>query len=296
MLNDEIRRQELSDFLRTRRAKVSPADVGLPGSSRRRTPGLRREEVAQLAGVSATWYTWLEQRRSIRASAGVLDSLARVLRLDPIERTQLFQLASRQPALHPRSRKEKVSPLFRRLVDQEGTYSVIIMGRRWDLLAWNRVARAFFLDFETLPAAERNMVWLIFTNRAIRSLFVDWPSRARDVLARLRTDYGRQAGDPQFAELVERLKSVSPEFAEWWPHHDVLPHSEGRKYYNHPAVGRLVGEHITLSVSDNPELRMTIIAPTADPDSIAKFRAIIQSFKAAPLSVRVPHGLISKGG
>jgi transcriptional regulator with XRE-family HTH domain len=296
MLHDEIRRQELSNFLRTRRAKVSPADVGLAANSRRRTPGLRREEVAQLAGVSATWYTWLEQRRPIRASAGVLDSLARVLRLDPIERTQLFQLASRQPAFQPISRKEKVSPLIRRLVEQEETYSVLIMGRRWDVLAWNRVARAFFLDFDTLPAAERNMVWLVFTSRAMRSLFEDWPSRARDVLARFRADYGRQAGDPQFAHLVERLKSVSPEFAEWWPHHDVLPHSEGCKYYNHPAVGRLVGEHITLSVSDNPELRMTIIAPTADPESIAKFRAIIKSFKTTPSADRMHRGLISKAG
>jgi transcriptional regulator with XRE-family HTH domain len=279
MSQDEIRRQELSEFLRTRRARVSPVAVGLAASSRRRTPGLRREEIAQLAGVSTTWYTWLEQKRPIKASAGVLDSLARVLRLDSIERTQLFQLAARAPALYSSSRKEKVSPLLQRLIDQEQIYAVFLMGRRWDLLAWNRMARAFFLDFEALAPSERNLVWVFFTNRAMRSLLVDWPSRARDVLARFRTDYSRHVGDPQFDELVERLKTVSAEFAAWWPHHDVLPHSEGRKHYNHPVVGRLVAEHITLSVSDNPEVRLTIIAPTGDADSTAKFRGVAKSFK-----------------
>jgi len=283
MRPDEIRRQELSDFLRTRRARISPAEVGLPPGPRRRTPGLRREEVAQLAGVSATWYTWLEQRRPIRASAGVLDNLARVLRLDPIERTQLFQLAQRQPALDTSPPREKVTPLLQRLVDRTPAFPVIIQGVRWDILAWNRAARAFFLDFEAIPAAERNMVWLYFTDRAFRSLFVDWPNRARDVLARFRADYGRHAGELRFVQLVERLKAVSPEFAQWWPRHDVLPHSEGRKYYNHPAVGRLVGEHITLSVSDNPELKLVIIAPTAEPDSVAGFRTIVKSFRP-PLS------------
>jgi len=278
MRQDEIRRQELSDFLRTRRARISAAEVGLPTGPRRRTPGLRREEVAQLAGVSATWYTWLEQRRPIRASAGVLDNLARVLRLDPFERTQLFQLAQRQPALDASPRRERVTPLLQRLVDQNQAIPVVILGARWDVIAWNRAARAFFLDFEAVPVAERNMVWLYFTNRALRSLFVDWPSRARDVLARFRADYGRHAGDSRFVQLVERLKAVSPEFALWWPRHDVLTHSEGRKHYNHPAVGRLVGEHITLSVTDNPELKLTIITPTAEADSVAKFRAIVESF------------------
>jgi transcriptional regulator with XRE-family HTH domain len=288
---DEIRRQELSDFLRTRRARISPAAAGLPAGLRRRTPGLRREEVAQLAGVSATWYTWLEQRRPIRASAAVLGNLAGVLRLDPIERTQLFQLAQRQPALDASPHRERVTPLLQRLVDQNQAFPVVILGARWDVIAWNRAARAFFLDFEAVPTAERNMVWLYFTNRALRSLFVDWPSRARDVLARFRADYGRHAGDLRFVQLVERLKTISPEFAQWWPRHDVVTHSEGRKNYNHPAVGRLVGEHISLSVTDNPELKVVIITPTAEADSVAKFRAIVELFRpsagsGAPASSR----------
>ena len=213
MTKDEIRRQELSDFLRNRRGRIAPADVGLPATNRRRTPGLRREEVAQLAGVSATWYTWLEQKRPIGVSSGVLDSLARVLRLDPAERMQLFQLALRQPVLESLSKRETVSPLIRRLLDQTDPIPAFVLGRRWDVLAWNRAALAFFFDFEQVPANERNTLWLIFTNSTLRSLLVDWRSRAQDTLARFRADYGRHAGDAHFVQLVERLKSVSPEFA-----------------------------------------------------------------------------------
>ena len=148
MTQDEIRRQELSDFLRTRRARIGPADVGLPETNRRRTAGLRREEVAQLAGMSATWYTWLEQRRPIRVSAGVLDNLARVLRLNPLERVQLFQLALRQSVIDSTPQPEIVSPVLARMLHQMAAAPAIVMGRRWDVLAWNRAARAFLFDFE----------------------------------------------------------------------------------------------------------------------------------------------------
>ena len=186
---DEIRRQELSDFLRTRRGRIVPSEVGLPPTIRRRTPGLRREEVAQLAGVSATWYTWLEQKRPIGVSSGVLDNLARVLRLDSAERMQLFQLALRQPVLDSPSKPETVSPLIRRLLDRTDPIPAFVLGRRWDVLAWNRAALAFFLDFEQVPANERNMLWLLFTNSTLRSLIVDWRSRGQDVLARVRADF-----------------------------------------------------------------------------------------------------------
>src|SRR6202521_5332094 len=134
---DEIRRQELSDFLRNRRGRVTPSDVGLPATNRRRTPGLRREEVAQLAGMSATWYTWLEQKRPIGVSAGVLDNLARVLLLDPAERLQLFQLALRQPVLVSTSKPETVSPLIRRIIDQMDPIPALVIGRRWAVFAWS---------------------------------------------------------------------------------------------------------------------------------------------------------------
>ena len=273
-----MRRQELSGFLRTRRARVRPEEVGLPEGSRRRTPGLRREEVAHLAGVSTTWYTWLEQKRPIKVSASVLENLARVLNLDDTERTQLFQLALRQPAAAARAENAAISPLMQRLLDQMEGMAAFIMGPRWDVLAWNLAARAFFFDFASIHPEQRNLVWLVFTNPAMRTLMVDWPTRAQDVLARFRGDYGRHAGNARFVELVERLKTRSPEFALWWPRHDVRPQSEGRKQYRHATTGRMLAEHFTFSMTDNPELRLTIFAPIAEEGSARKFRRLIEAF------------------
>jgi transcriptional regulator with XRE-family HTH domain len=279
MTKDEIRRQELSDFLFTRRARISPADVGLPATNRRRTPGLRREEVAQLAGISATWYTWLEQKRPIGVSHGVLDNLARVLRLNPAERIQLCQLALRQPILDSPSKRETVSPIIRRLLDQIGPIPAFVLGRRWDVLAWNRAATAFFFDFEQVPANERNMLWLIFTNPALRSLLVDWSARAQDALARFRADYGRHAGDAHFVQLVERLESVSPEFAQWWPRHDIRPMTEGRRKYDHPLAARMIVEQTTFSVVDNPEMRLYVFLAAAESNSVAKMQKCIAGLR-----------------
>jgi transcriptional regulator with XRE-family HTH domain len=277
MTHDEIRRHELSDFLRTRRARISPAGIGFPAAHRRRTPGLRREEVAQLAGMSATWYTWLEQRRPISVSPGMLDNLARVLQLNPIERVQLFRLARREPAIDSTPRRETVSPRFQRMLDQSDIMPSFVMGRRWDVLGWNRAVRAFFLDFEQIPPDERNIVWLFFTHPGLRSLLVDWSTRAQDTLARFRADYGRYAGDSHFVQLVDRLNAVSPEFAQWWPRHDVLPMSEGCAQYNHPLVGRMVVDHMTFSVVDNPELRVFAWLPEAG--SMKKMRKVVAAFR-----------------
>jgi transcriptional regulator with XRE-family HTH domain len=279
MTKDEIRLQELSDFLRTRRGRITPADVGLPATSRRRTPGLRREEVAQLAGVSATWYTWLEQKRPIGVSSGVLDNLARVLQLNPVERMQLFQLALRQPIIDSAPRREKVSPLIERMLHQTEEIPAVVMGRRWDVLSCNRGARAFLFDFEQVPSNERNLLWLMFTKFEYRSLIVDWIERARDTLARFRADYGRHAGDADFVQMVERLKSVSPEFAEWWPRHDIRPMSEGRRAYNHPIGGRMIVEHATFLLADNPELRLLVFLAAAESNSIAKMQKVIAAFR-----------------
>ena len=190
MTEDEIRRQELSDFLRNRRGRVAPSDVGLVATPRRRAQGLRREEVAQLAGISASWYTWLEQKRPIRVSPRTLDNLARVLQLKPAERIQLFQLALRQPVIEG-SQREHVSSATQRMLDQLDSIPAFIRGRRWDILAWNRAALAFFCDFEKVPPDERNLVWLFFTRPALRSLIgVDWRARTRrtgKIPYRLRT-------------------------------------------------------------------------------------------------------------
>jgi transcriptional regulator with XRE-family HTH domain len=248
---------------------------------------LRREEVAQLAGMSATWYTWLEQARPISVSAEMLDNLARVLRLAGIERVQLFQLALREPVLDSKHTTQRISPLLRQMLGQLEELPAFIVGPRWDVLGWNLAAGAFF-GFPSIATVERNMVWLIFTDSTLRSLIVDWPTRARDVLARFRVNYGRHAGDKHFVQLVERLKSVSAEFAEWWPRHDVMPQVEGLKRYNHPLVGRLQLQHVSFSVMDDPELTLTIMAPARTADSRSKLRRIIHHFKST-------HGSLDHG-
>jgi hypothetical protein len=284
MDQDEIRRQELSDFLRTRRARIDPAEVGLPATSRRRTTGLRREEVAQLAGMSATWYTWLEQKRPIRVSPGVVDNLARVLRLNPAERIQLFQLALRQPVIDSTPQPEAVSPVIGRMLDQTTAMPTLVMGPRWDVLAWNRAARAFLFDFEQVSADQRNMLWLVFTRSEFRSLMVDWPARAQDTLARFRADYGRHVGDAHFVQLVERLKAVSPDFAQWWPRHDIRPMSEGRRHYHHPVGGQMVVEHATFLVGDNPDMRFLVLLAAAESNSAAKMKMVIARFRGGGAS------------
>ncbi|HEY2486456.1 MAG TPA: helix-turn-helix domain-containing protein [Candidatus Binataceae bacterium] len=169
MTKDEVRLQELCDFLRAHRSRITPAEVGLPVTGRRRTPGLRREEVTQLAGVSATWYTWLEQKRPIGVSSGVLDNLSRVLRLDPVERMQLFQLALRQPVIDSAPRHETVSPPYRAHAPSDARIPAVVIGRRWDVLACNRGARAFLFDFEQVPSNERNLLCLMFTCTGVRA-------------------------------------------------------------------------------------------------------------------------------
>jgi hypothetical protein len=165
------------------------------------------------------------------------------------------------------------------MLDQSEIMSAFVMGRRWDVLAWNRAARAFLLDFEQVPPGERNIVWLTFTYPALRSLIVEWSARAQDTLARFRSDYGRYAGDSHFVQLVDRLNTVSPEFAQWWPRHDVLPLSEGCSQYNHPLVGRMILEHMTFSVVDNPELRVIAMLPVVEASSIKKMRKVIAAFR-----------------
>ncbi len=172
--NGSKRRDELADFLRTRRAALQPGDVGLPNGGRRRTAGLRREEVAQLAGVGVTWYTWLEQGRDVRASLDVLEALARALRLTATERTHLLLLGRGEEPPPPKSPAERVSPTLKRMMKSLDPNPAFVLGRRWDYLAWNRAACAVFGDFEKVPRGARNHVWLTFMDPARRELWLDW--------------------------------------------------------------------------------------------------------------------------
>ncbi len=235
------RRAELSEFLRTRRARLKPEDVGLPDFGRhRRVPGLRREELAQLAGVSVAYYTRLEQGNGRNVSAEVLDSIARALRLSDAEHAHLTHLARPRPQRRKHAyRAQQVRPSLRQLLDTfEGT-PAYVTGRRTQILAWNRMAAALFGDWSELPAQERNWARLVFLRPDYRQLFADWESKATDIVGMLRMNAGRHPDDPQLSALVGELSVKSPEFRQLWARHDVKEKSHGVKALRHPLVGDL---------------------------------------------------------
>jgi transcriptional regulator with XRE-family HTH domain len=273
--NGERQRDELADFLRQRRAALQPADVGLPNGGRRRTPGLRREEVAQLAGVGTTWYTWLEQGRDVRASLEVLESIAAALRLSPAERAHLILLGRGEPPPSHRPPPEKVSPTLRRLVENLGANPAFILGRRWDYLAWNTAAVALLGDLGALPKPERNHVWQMFMDPARRELFTDWERSIRLMVARFRADSAHHVGDPSFEELINALRRSSPEFCRLWKRHEVATAGVGRKEMNHPVAGLLVFEHAVFHPAEAPDQRLVLHSPLPDEDTPAKLAALL---------------------
>ncbi|MER6731623.1 helix-turn-helix transcriptional regulator [Streptomyces puniciscabiei] len=235
------RRAELSEFLRSRRARLKPEDVGLPEFGRhRRVPGLRREELAQLAGVSVAYYTRLEQGNGRNVSAEVLDSIARALRLSDAEHAHLTHLA--KPKSHkkkPAARQQQVRVALRQLLDTMDGVPAYVVGRRSEILAWNRMAAALFGDWAELPAAERNWARLTFLRPDYRELFVDWEQKAIDIVCALRMDAGCYPDDPRLSALVGELSVKSEEFRRLWATHDVKEKSHGVKRLHHPLVGDL---------------------------------------------------------
>ena len=270
----ERRRAELADFLRKRRAVIKPEEVGLPAGGRRRTPGLRREEVAQLAGVGTTWYTWLEQGRDVRASLDVLEALSRALRLTPAERTHLVLLGRGEEPPRCRS-EERVSAPVRRVIENLGLNPAYVLGRRWDYLAWNAAAAAVFGDFGAIPRAARNHVWMHFMDPARRAMFPDWDRSTRLVVAKFRADTAAHLGDPDFDELIDTLRSSSPEFCRAWRKHEVARSSGGRKLIHHPAAGTLVFEQAVLRPDGSPQQRVILYTPVPDEDTPAKLAQLL---------------------
>ena len=256
-------RSQLAELLWTRRNRLTPADVGLPAGSRRRTAGLRREEVAQLAGVSATYYTFLEQGRDVRPSRQVVAALAQALRLSSAERAHLFQLAGITPAADDQAQAETVVPAVGAMVDRLDPFPAYLKGRRWDVLAANRAARALFADWPTRAPGDRNMVWWMFTDPAARKVYVNWEQEASDMLARFRAAAARRLDDPDFTDLIERLHQASPEVRSWWPRYEVRPVGGGTKCLHHPALGDVAFQHAVLQVADHPE-QMLVYFTTAD--------------------------------
>ncbi len=258
------RRSELANFLRTRRSQLSPAEVGLPRTARRKTAGLRREEVAQLADVGVTWYTWLEQGRDITVSSQVLESLAKSFRLTPAEKAHLFLLAGQAPPMQPVPQQEQVSPFLTRFLEHLGTSPAYITGRRWDVLAWNRAASRVIADFAAIPVAERNIVRFIFTDKEYRRSVVDWEGIAQRALAQFRASSSQYPNDAQLSALISELQQLSPEFACWWSKHEVQGRQDGRKEIIHPQVGSLVLEHSTFQIDGSPGLKMVVYLPACE--------------------------------
>jgi transcriptional regulator with XRE-family HTH domain len=275
------RRQELANFLRTRRARISPEQVGLPTRLRRRISGLRRDEVALLAGMSVDWYTWLEQGRAINVSEQVLESLVQALQLNAHEREHLYLLACQHLPPEMPEVNETVSPTLQHFLDHLGTSPAYVTGQRWDIVAWNEAACAVFGDFRRMTKRERNIVWRTFTSPTHRQLLVDWERNAQHILARFRASCRHFLGDPWLTELVEDLKLTSSEFREWWPRHDVQGASEGRKALNHPSAGLLLLEHLTFQVDDALDLKVTVYIPTNEADTPSKLQCLLREESAA---------------
>ncbi|GHO62511.1 transcriptional regulator [Ktedonobacter sp. SOSP1-52] len=276
MIGDEQRRQDLADFLRTRRMRLSPEQVGLIRGGRRRTPGLRREEVAQLANVGVSWYTLLEQGRDIHPSSEVLHSIADALQLTPAERQHLFLLAGQQHPVDTHASHEQVSPALRHVLDALNPTPAFVVGRRWNFLAWNTTAEHVFLLSRSVPPYEYNAVWRIFADPMSLHIYnPKWEQVAQKVLAEFRADSVYYADEEWFKRLIADLQRVSPEFRAWWPRHDVRGRADARKGIEHPLVGRLMFEHTTLQVPTTPELKIMIYTPLPETDTLAKLQQLM---------------------
>lgn len=249
-------RRELGVFLRSRRERITPDQVGLPHTGRRRTPGLRREELALLAGISATWYTYLEQGRDIRTSDQVLNALASALRLDRHERGHLFRLAGHAPAVEieepePLAAEVAAVPL---LLQPHPAY---IIGGNYDVLSHNQAADDLFPRL-TAADGRANFAHWVFLEPAARGVLVDWEAEARGLLARLRTLAGRHPGDPRYTRLIDELNAGSPEVRAWWPQYDVQARHGGRKRLRRPERGIVDFAYTAFHLAEQPEQTLVI--------------------------------------
>lgn len=270
MDNNETNRYiELGHFLKTRRNKVLPNQVGLPDGMRRRTPGLRREEVAQLAGISLTWYTWLEQGRPINVSNQLLESLCHVLLLTNEERNHLFNLALKSSPVY-KVEQCPVSASLQNVLDHLTIIPAYIMDDKWNIVAWNNCACAVFGDFSKLEPKERNIVWMMFNNSDYMSLFDDWAFHARGILARFRATCGKHVDDDWYTTFVNKLRAQNTSFDKWWSMYAVHGMNEITKKLTHPVVGCLSFEFSCFDVSDNPNLKLILHTPSPDTDTKQK--------------------------
>jgi transcriptional regulator with XRE-family HTH domain len=259
----ERRRAELGKFLRTRRARLSPADFDMPAGSRRRTPGLRREELALLAGVGVSWYTWLEQGREINVSTQVLDALARTLRLDRAERWHMYVLAEAVPV----AVSTRLCPITEELTEilhSLDPLPAVVTNARFDMLAQNDAYRDLFRYWHSLPCIHRNTLWCTLTEPNARDMFPQYDESVRYQVARFRAAYARHVGDPDWEEDIRRLTTLSGEFAELWARHEVAEYHPTVRTFIHPAAGPLTFTTNELQISAAAEPRLAVYTPADD--------------------------------
>jgi len=262
----ERNRHDLSAFLRQRRAQLAPEQFGLSPGAHRRTQGLRREEVAALAGVGLTWYTWFEQGRDIKVSAAFLDNVARALLLNPSERSYLYFLAGQPLATRlPGEGAFQPAPSLMRLMDGLELRPAYLKNLLWDVLYWNRAASFVFGDFDDIPPEDRNIAWLTFTDSRLRRTMADWEADAQRLVARIRADYVRSAGDARFRSLIDRLTETSADFRAMWEAQSVLESGAGVRLVNVERTGRVSFDYIICKIGEAEQLKLVIYA--AQPDS-----------------------------
>ncbi|HEY2791045.1 MAG TPA: helix-turn-helix transcriptional regulator [Micromonosporaceae bacterium] len=256
------RRDELAQFLRSRRERITPAEVGLPPGLRRRTPGLRREEVAQLAGVGVTWYTWLEQGRAINASVQVLDAIARTLRLDSAERDHLYRLAD-VPAV-PAPANAVLPDEVQTVLDAMVPLPAVVYNGRWDAIAWNATYRALFPGITDAGLGRRNVLWQMFTVPACCSAIGNRDAELRIMVANFRAAFGRHIGEPAWTSFVDALLEASPEFATMWAKHDVAGLAHQVKVFIQNVGEPIHATSMSLAISAAAETRIVVYTPVDD--------------------------------
>lgn len=277
-MNHQTRLQALSAFLKAQRAKLLPQTVGLPVGTRRRTPGLRREEVAQLAGVSPTWYTWLEQGRDIKVSKSVLDCVATALQLTVDERKYLFSLALETGSGAHTLIEElpEISPSLRRILQELRFCPTIISDRRCHIVGWNEAASHVFLDFQHIPVEQRNMIRLLFTQKEFQRLAVNWEHFVRGFLAIFRAYYGQYVEDEWYGHFLAEMKEVHPDFDRLWEQSEVSSAPEVLIEFRHAKAGKMLFHLTSLQVQGSSDLRCSIYTPAPDSLTESKLKQLME--------------------
>jgi transcriptional regulator with XRE-family HTH domain len=265
---------QLGTYLKDRRTRLDPRAFGLP-MSRRRTPGLRREEVAQRANVSATWYTWLEQGRGGAPSPEVLERISRALMLTEVEREHLFLLGLGRPPEVRYQVTEGVTPRLQRVLDSFELSAALVKTSTWDVVAWNRAAAVVLKDYASLAPEQRNILRLMFLDPQVRAAQPEWKSVAQFVVAAFRADAARAGASRNVQALVDELSRLSPDFAAMWRDNDVRTYGEGTKFIKHPRAGLLALEYSAFAVDGRPDLGMVVYAP-ATPADAARIRSLLE--------------------